>query len=90
VFLLLMTPLAAAIALAGGIVALAPLLLILLPILTIGRAPGIARLAIATERRAQRGPRELGSAGFSRPTAIRIPGSLLSGPTAGRGPPLAA
>ncbi len=52
VFLAVTAPLALAIALSGGLVALAPLLLLVLPILATGRPPGIEAL-----ERVRRAPR---------------------------------
>jgi hypothetical protein len=91
-FLLVTAPLGLAIASAGGVAALAPLLLLVLPILLTGRAPGIAALERIRERlaRRERGPRRLsaqptGPAEWSPPTGL-----LHAGPLSGRGPPAAA
>jgi hypothetical protein len=88
-FLVVTTPLAVAIASAGGLAALAPLLLLVLPILVSGRAPGIAALDRIRERtaRRERAPRRLGP-NWNRPSAWSRPTGLLhAGPLAGRGPP---
>jgi hypothetical protein len=87
-FLAAAVPLAIAIATAGGIVALAPLALLVLPILALGRAPGVARLEELAARPRRR----------SRPTAMPAPaaplrrradgGLLLAARLTKRGPPL--
>ena len=78
-------PLALAIALSGGIVALAPLL-------TIGRAPGLETLERLRERLGNRAraPRELTPKAGTLSAVFRIPGLVHAGPLAGRGPPVPA
>ena len=91
-FLAITAPLAIAIALSGGIVALAPLLLLVLPILATGRAPGLEALERIRERLGDRAraPRELAPKAGTASAVFRIPGLLHAGPMAGRGPPLTA
>lgn len=91
-FLLVTAPLALAIASAGGVAALAPLLLLVLPILFTGRAPGIAALERVRERfaRRRRAPRRLTARWDRRSAWSRPTGFLRSGPLSGRGPPLPA
>lgn len=89
VFLAAAMPLAVAIALAGGAVALVPLALLVLPILMLGRAPGVARMQALAERSPRRRP----------PAAARPPRTAIERRPAGglliavrlseRGPPLA-
>jgi hypothetical protein len=81
-------PLAVAIALAGGAVALAPLALLVVPILALGRAPGVARLQ-ALGARSRRRP------ALAAPPAPRAPfrrrpagGLLIAVRLSKRGPPL--
>jgi hypothetical protein len=90
VFLAVTAPLAIAIAVSGGFVALAPLLLLVLPILATGRAPGMRTLERVRRRLAirHRGPRELAPKPASLIPDFRIPGLLHAGPLAGRGPPV--
>jgi hypothetical protein len=92
VFLAVTAPLALAIAASGGIVALAPLLLLVLPILTIGRAPGLETLERLRERlgNGARAPRELTPKTGTLSAVFRIPGLVHAGPLAGRGPPVPA
>jgi hypothetical protein len=90
-FLVVTLPFAIAIAIAGGLLGLAPLLLLVLPILAIGRAPGVevlerARARAATPRRVARHIRALRPL-FTEPE-FRFVGSLLANSLAERGPPL--
>ena len=88
-FLAITAPLAVAIAAAGGLVALAPLLLLVLPILATGRAPGMRTLERVRRRlgRRRRAPRDLAPKPATLVSSFRIPGLLHAGPLAGRGPP---
>jgi hypothetical protein len=92
VFLAVTAPLAIAIAHSGGLIALAPLLLLVLPILATGRAPGIRALDRARGRlgRGRRGPRNLAPKPAALTASFRIPGLFHAGPLAGRGPPFTA
>jgi hypothetical protein len=83
-------PAAGAVVIAGGAVALAPLLLLVLPILAVGRAPGIEALDRVRGRLARRSRRRPVTA---RP-ALRRPGwfaprtaLVLAHRLAKRGPP---
>jgi hypothetical protein len=88
VFLAAMAPLAFAIAQAGGIVALIPLALLVLPILAIGRVPGVAGLQARGRQ-----PRRRRALAASRPRAPfhrRVSGGLLIAVRlSNRAPPLA-
>lgn len=92
VFLVVTAPLAIAIALSGGIVALTPLLLLVLPILATGRAPGLRALERVRRRLdlRRRALRDLAPKPAALTSSFRVPGLLHAGPLAGRGPPLAA
>lgn len=92
VFLAITAPLAIAIAASGGLVALAPLLLLVVPILATGRAPGMRTLERVRRRpdRRRREPRELAPKPATLVASFRIPGLLHAGPLAGRGPPRTA
>lgn len=92
VFLAVTAPLAIAIAVSGGIVALAPLLLLVLPILATGRAPGIRTLERVHRRldRVARALRDLAPKPAALTATFRVSGLLHAGPLAGRGPPLTA
>lgn len=82
-------PLAVAIAVSGGLLALIPLLAIVVPILMIGITPGVEalehlRVRLSTGRRR-------GAAGSARPLSPdgdRAPVSRVGRPLADRGPPL--
>jgi hypothetical protein len=77
-FLVAALPLAVAIAVAGGVLALAPLALLLIPVLVTGRAPGVERLGALAARRPLLGRRT--AAG----------GLLIAASLSKRGPPLPA
>ncbi len=89
-FLVAALPLAVAVALAGGALALAPLALLLIPVLLTGRAPGIERLQ---GLRARSGPACLAPAASVslRAVARRITagGLLIAASLSKRGPPVA-
>lgn len=93
-FLALSVPAAVAVTLAGGAIALTPLVLLVVPILLLGRAPGVETLERA--RAGSAGPRRR-SVGSRRPAGQRQAGDLatyigvvLAGRLAERGPPAAA
>jgi hypothetical protein len=92
IFLAIGAPAALAVALAGGALALVPLLLLVLPIVTIGRAPGIETLDRVRGRLARRPrrPRAVLPAmkrpGWCAPrTALALANRLAE-----RGPPVTA
>lgn len=87
VFAALAVPAALGIVLAGGGIALAPLLLLLAPILALGRPPGVAALG-RTGRRTRRRPASDRApvALLRRPFAPR-PSLLIAASLAERGPP---
>ncbi|HET6831500.1 MAG TPA: hypothetical protein VFH44_09155 [Solirubrobacterales bacterium] len=88
-FLAATAPLAIAIAQAGGVVALLPLALLVLPILAIGRAPGVARLQ-ARAARARRRQCAVATARPPVPANRRVAGGLLIAVRlSNRAPPLA-
>jgi len=89
-FLVTALPLAVAIAVAGGVLALAPLALLLIPVLVTGRAPGVERLGALAARRPRRHPV---SAVAPRPLLGRrtaAGGLLIAASLSKRGPPLPA
>jgi hypothetical protein len=88
-FLAAAAPLVLAIALAGGAVALAPLALLVLPILALGRAPGVGRLQ-AIGARSRRRPAPVAAPSPRVPLRRRPAGGLLIAVgLSKRGPPLA-
>jgi len=90
-FLAAALPLAVAIALAGGLVALAPLVLLLLPVLVTGRAAGVDALGRLATRRTPRRPARAGLAPAGpSPRRVAVGGLLIASSLAKRGPPLAA
>jgi len=90
-FLAVALPAAIAIQISGGGLALAPLLLLVVPILALGRAPGIETLDRIRERLAE--PRRRPRNGSAAPTpagfrfCIPRTGLLLANSLAKRGPP---
>jgi hypothetical protein len=89
-FLAVTAPLSLAIAGSGGLLALVPLLLLIVPILLVGTAPGLEALETA-RRRLSRGRTRRPRARRARigfPLTHRLIGSPVAGPFAGRGPPL--
>lgn len=82
-------PTAFAVALAGGGLALLPPLLLLLPILAVGHAPGIERLARLRSRAAgkHRPTSDRAPAGFARVPFARRASILIAQSLAERGPP---
>lgn len=88
-FLAAAVPLALAIALAGGALALAPLALLVLPILVLGRAPGVDLLQALGERSPRR-PAPVAARPPRVPLHRRPAGGLLiAAGLSKRGPPLA-
>jgi hypothetical protein len=88
-FLAAAGPLALAIVLAGGAVALAPLALLVLPVLALGRAPGMARLQTIGAR-SRRRPALAAAPAPGAPLRRRPAGGLLIAVRLSkRGPPLA-
>ena len=84
-------PLALAVALAGGALALAPLALLLIAVLVTGRAPGVERLQSLRARPPARRPRNCRAAprrSLQRRSAGG--GLLIAASLSKRGPPLAA
>ena len=92
-FLAVCLPAAVAIAAAGGLVALAPLLLLVIPILATGRAPGVdalERIRASFGGRARRAPRSIVPKPGVLHTSLDLGSRLLAGAIARRGPPLPA
>lgn len=90
-FLAAVLPLAIAIALAGGALALVPLALLLIPVLVTGRAPGVERLQSLRSRPPARRRRAVAIAPRRRAPRRRTSGGLLIGASLSkRGPPLTA
>jgi hypothetical protein len=88
-FLAAALPLALAIALAGGALALVPLALLLIPVLVTGRAPGVERLQSLRPRPSARRRRPEGSAPRRRaPRRWTSGGLLIAASLSKRGPPL--
>ena len=90
VFLAVCLPAALAIAASGGLVALAPLLLLVVPILATGRAPGVdalERMRSSFDGRPRRAPRSIVPKPAVLHTAIDLSSRLLAGAIARRGPP---
>ncbi len=83
-------PLAVAVVLAGGALALAPLALLLIPIVLTGRAPGVDRLdALRSQPPPRRLPRSAASPRHSPSRRITAGGLLIAASLSKRGPPLA-
>ncbi|MCL4287466.1 MAG: hypothetical protein KJ006_07455 [Thermoleophilia bacterium] len=89
-FLAAAAPLVLAVAAAGGLLALAPLLAIVVPILLAGTVPGLGTLHEARRRLIERDPREEPGVVSSGRRDERAPLSPLARLRAGRGPPLIA
>jgi len=92
IFLAVTAPLGVAIAVSGGLVALAPILLLVVPVLLTGRATGVEVLERVRERlsRLPRAPRGRGCRPAHPAPPLRLAGAVTAGPLPGRGPPLPA
>ena len=91
VFLAVCVPAVVAIAASGGLVALAPLLLLVVPILATGRAPGVdalERLRASFDARPRRAPRSIAPKPGVLRTTFNLNSRLLAAAIARRGPPL--